>query len=119
MRTVLQDPSVASSPVENRISFLRNKNLTQEEIDAALARVGPFPTQHGEAPPAQTPPPPVQQQYYQPQPSYAWQQPPAPVPKRDWREWCIMATMMGGLSYGLYSVTKVRIPSTPDDPARC
>ncbi|KAF4122122.1 peroxin-14 [Geosmithia morbida] len=35
---VLQDPSVASSSVENRISFLRSKNLTQEEIDAAMSR---------------------------------------------------------------------------------
>ncbi|SPO02667.1 related to peroxisomal membrane protein per10 [Cephalotrichum gorgonifer] len=123
----LQDPSVASSPIENRISFLRNKNLTQEEIDAALARAGPFPTQNGETPPAHAPPPhpspapaqQPQQQYYQPQPNYAWQQPPAPVPRRDWRDWFIMATMMGGLSYGLYTVTKRYIypmiaPPTPE-----
>ncbi|EEU40515.1 uncharacterized protein NECHADRAFT_33954 [Fusarium vanettenii 77-13-4] len=46
---ILQDPSVASSSVENRISFLRSKNLTQEEIDVALARTG------GNAPPTPTP----------------------------------------------------------------
>ena len=45
--SVLQDPSIASSPLEKRVAFLRSKNLTQEEIDAALRRVG-------EAPPAST-----------------------------------------------------------------
>jgi hypothetical protein len=29
-------------------------------------------------------------------------------PKRDWRDWFIMATVMGGVGYGLYFVTKVR-----------
>ena len=28
-------------------------------------------------------------------------------PKRDWRDWFIMATVMGGVGYGLYTVTKV------------
>jgi len=37
---VLQDPSVASSPLEKRVAFLQSKNLTQEEIDIALARAG-------------------------------------------------------------------------------
>lgn len=31
-------------------------------------------------------------------------------PKRDWRDWFIMATVMGGVSYGLYFVAKVCIP---------
>lgn len=34
------------------------------------------------------------------------------LPRRDWRDWFIMATVMGGVSYGLYFVTKVMI-STP------
>ncbi|KAK0382907.1 hypothetical protein NLU13_8823 [Sarocladium strictum] len=115
----LQDPSVASSSIENRITFLRSKNLTQEEIDAALARSS------GGAPP---PPPsgapygsaasgPVQG-YYQPYPQHAWQPPPAP-PRRDWRDWFIMATVVGGMSYGLYSLGKRYVyplvaPPTPE-----
>ncbi|KAL9484320.1 hypothetical protein ACSS6W_003109 [Trichoderma asperelloides] len=117
----LQDPSVASSSVENKISFLRTKNLTQEEIDAALARAGgssavavaaaPYPS----APPPQGPP----QQYYQPYPQYAAWQPPAAAPKRDWRDWFIMATVVGGVSYGLYSLGKRYVyplvaPPTPE-----
>lgn len=104
---VLQDPSVASSSVENRIGFLRSKNLTQEEIDVALARSG------GSAPPTAAPSAPYPsapaqppQQYYQPYPPQAWQ-PPPPPPRRDWRDWFIMATVVGGVGYGLYSLGKV------------
>ncbi|KAF5662056.1 PER10-like protein [Fusarium heterosporum] len=115
----LQDPSVASSSVENRISFLRSKNLTQEEIDVALARTG------GSAPPTPNAPypsapagPPPGQQYYPPYPQHAWQ-PPPPPPRRDWRDWFIMATVVGGVSYGLYSLGKRYVypmvaPPTPE-----
>lgn len=40
--SVLQDPSVAASPVEKRKAFLQSKNLTQEEIDLALARANDY-----------------------------------------------------------------------------
>jgi len=106
--TVLQDPSVAGSPIENRLAFLQSKNLTQEEIDTALARA------NGETVPANySNYAPQQQVIRQPQPGYGgyqqqWQQPPPPeLPKRDWRDWFIMATVMGGVGYGLYFVAKV------------
>ena len=106
---VLQDPSVTGSPLENRIAFLQSKNLTPEEVDVALSRAG------GESStnyPNYAP----QQVARQPQPAYGgyqqypWQQsPPQPeVPKRDWRDWFIMATVMGGVGYGLYFVAKVK-----------
>ncbi|KAK0117747.1 peroxisomal membrane protein pex14 [Cadophora gregata] len=106
--TFLQDPSVAGSPIENRIAFLQSKNLTQEEIDIALARAG------GESAPANYSnyAPQQQQVIRQPQPGYGgyqqppWQQPPPEIPKRDWRDWFIMATVMGGVGYGLYFVAK-------------
>ncbi|KAI0152635.1 hypothetical protein GGR57DRAFT_165850 [Xylariaceae sp. FL1272] len=116
----LQDPNVASSPLENKLSFLRSKNLTQEEIDAAFARTGASP------PPASASPsagPVVQQQQYYPQypqqPPYGWQLPPQEPPKRDWRDWFIMATAVGGVGYGLYFLTKRYIyplvaPPTPE-----
>lgn len=107
--SVLQDPSVASSPVENRIAFLKAKNLTEEEVHAALARAGgdPAPAPSYAAPPAG----PVQGQppaYYGGYPPYGWQQPPPEVPRRDWRDWFIMATVVGGVGYGLYTLGKVR-----------
>ncbi|KAK6851290.1 hypothetical protein PG987_000924 [Apiospora arundinis] len=101
----LQDPNVASSPVENKLSFLRSKNLTQEEIDVSLARVGIAPSSQTAAAPSQAVAAPVQQQqqpyYSNSYPSatpYGWQPPPPPPPKRDWRDWFIMATVVGGVA---------------------
>ncbi|KAL2854375.1 peroxisomal membrane anchor protein conserved region-domain-containing protein [Aspergillus pseudoustus] len=112
--TFLQDPSVASAPLEKRISFLQSKNLTKEEIDVALARTAEDPsaaasstTSNYQSAPQQTvyrPPPPPAPGYSYP-PYAQWQPSPEP-PKRDWRDWFIMATVMGGVGYGLYFVAK-------------
>ncbi|KAL2827019.1 peroxisomal membrane anchor protein conserved region-domain-containing protein [Aspergillus cavernicola] len=122
------DPSVASAPIDKRISFLQSKNLTQEEVDVALARAGedssvaaaaaPSPSGYQSAPQQaiyRPPPPPPQGYGYTP---YGQWQPPPEPPKRDWRDWFIMATVMGGVSYGLYFVAKRYItpliaPPTP------
>ncbi|KAI5361043.1 Putative peroxisomal membrane protein [Septoria linicola] len=107
----LQDPSVASAPLEQRIAFLRSKNLTQDEIDTSLARVGQSP------PPGSSSQPPTQyrappQQYnnyngnYGSQPYGAWQQPPPEPPRRDWRDYFIAATVASGIGYGLYWTAK-------------
>ncbi|CAJ2505298.1 Uu.00g126920.m01.CDS01 [Anthostomella pinea] len=120
---VLQDPNIVSSPLENKLSFLRSKNLTQEEIDAAFARTGTSPGSVPAPPvPSQAVSGPVQQQPYYgqyQQPPYGWQAPPPAPPKRDWRDWFIMATVMGGVGYGLYFITKRYIsplvsPPTPE-----
>ncbi|KAH7027873.1 peroxisomal membrane anchor protein conserved region-domain-containing protein [Microdochium trichocladiopsis] len=122
--TFLQDPNVVGSSVENKISFLRSKNLTQDEIDASFARSGqsvgappmPSPQAVGPAQPAYYPPP----QYPPQQPYGAWPQAPPPEPpRRDWRDLFIMATVVGGVSYGLYAITKRYIyplvaPPTPE-----
>lgn len=115
--TFLQDPSTASAPLEKRIQFLQSKNLTQEEIDLAFARAGDGDGQ---------PPPPQQQQnfYRRPPPQYGynpymgWQSPPPELPKRDWRDWFIMATVVGGAGFGLYTLAQRYIkpliaPPTP------
>lgn len=127
----LQDPSVAASPIEKKIAFLQAKNLTQEEVSAALSRVGgapaapaqPYAQQQVVSAPASQPPPQYygQQQYPPQYPPYGWQPPPQPVgpPRRDWRDWFIMATVVSGVSYGLFSLGKRYIyplvaPPTPE-----
>lgn len=119
----LQDPSVASSPVENRISFLQAKNMTPEEVSAALARAGQDPgtpiTPYSTPAQPGTPHPARSQQFYGQFPPYAWQPPPPEPPRRDWRDWFIMATVVGGVSYGLFSLTKRYVyplvaPPTPE-----
>ncbi|KAF1920934.1 peroxisomal membrane anchor protein conserved region-domain-containing protein [Ampelomyces quisqualis] len=123
----LQDPSVASAPLEKRIAFLQSKNLTQEEVDVSLARAAAEdPSQPAPPPPptsappnyAYNRPPPSAPSYGYPPQGY-WQQPPPPEPpKRDWRDYFIMATVMGGVGYGLYFTAKRYIvpliqPPTP------
>lgn len=124
----LRDPSVAAAAVDKKVAFLQSKNLTQEEIDVALSRASdpstvsttttttasstPPSTAYGPYARAPLPPP-----GYRPYPGY-WQPPPPEVPKRDWRDWFIMATVMGGVGYGLYFTAKRYIipliaPPTP------
>ncbi|EON99808.1 putative peroxisomal membrane anchor protein [Phaeoacremonium minimum UCRPA7] len=112
----LKDPSVASSPIENRIAFLQAKNLTQEEVQAALARAE---GQQAPTYPSTIAPPTGAQQYYGSYPPYGWQPPPPEVPRRDWRDWFIMATVVGGVGYGLYALGKRYVyplvaPPTPE-----
>ncbi|KAK4166468.1 peroxisomal membrane anchor protein conserved region-domain-containing protein [Cladorrhinum sp. PSN259] len=129
--TFLQDPSVASTPIEKKIAFLQAKNLTQEEVTSALARVGHQPAaaqgygpQAVSSPVAQQPPQAFYNNQPYPYPPYTWQgqqqqqQQQAP-PRRDWRDWFIMATVVSGVSYGLYSLGKRYVyplvaPPTPD-----
>jgi hypothetical protein len=100
---VLRDPSVATSSVENRIAFLKAKNLTEEEINVALARVSTPPSPNVPYPQSVPPPP----QYYGQYPPYGWQPTSPEIPRRDWRDWFIMATVVSGVGYGLFSLTKV------------
>ncbi|KAJ4293767.1 peroxisomal membrane protein pex14 [Collariella sp. IMI 366227] len=119
----LLDPSVASSPIEKKVAFLQAKNLTQEEVGAALARVGegaPVQQYTPQASSAVAQPPPYYGQYPPQYPPYGWQQPPPQAgPRRDWRDWFIMATVVSGVSYGLYSLGKRYVyplisPPTPE-----
>jgi len=114
--TVLHDPSVATAPLEQRVAFLKSKNLTSEEIDIAIQRANSESTA------------PNQSIYQQPYRSQAqnhgaytsgyWNVPPPPLPRRDWRDWFIMATVVGGIGYGAYEVVKryvypIIAPPTP------
>jgi peroxin-14 len=66
---------VASSPIEKRVSFLQSKNLTQEEVDIALSRVGEDPSAAAAATAASSPAPNYSSQ------QVAYRQPPPPPPQ--------------------------------------
>ncbi|KAI4172512.1 MAG: hypothetical protein LQ343_003506 [Gyalolechia ehrenbergii] len=127
----LQDPSVIGSPLDKRTAFLQSKNLTQEEIDIALARAGDSSSQSTTSAP---PPPPFPQGYgypnqqmtrqpggygygYGPYPTGPWAQTLEP-PCRDWRDYFIVATLTSTLGYTLYALSRRYIlplisPPTP------
>lgn len=130
-----------ASSVESKTAFLRSKNLTREEIDAALIRAAnvdgssdSVPAQS--SPASQPPPPPPLPPRYAGQPPYggsqadyqrlllgspygAQLQQQHQQPRRDWRDWFIVATLMGGLGYGLTVLARRYLlplvaPPTPD-----
>ena len=99
--TFLSDSKVQASPLAKRLAFLESKGLTQEEITEVLNRVN-----NPQSPPTTTsssvPPVPQYSSYGNP-----YGQPPEP-PGRDWRDWFIMAVVSSGVTYGLYTLAKVR-----------
>ncbi|KAL8923989.1 MAG: hypothetical protein Q9208_004273 [Pyrenodesmia sp. 3 TL-2023] len=127
----LQDPSVSGSPLDKRIAFLQSKNLTQEEIDVALARAGDISSQAPPPPPF----PPLQSRGYPsqqvtrgtqansyglgygPYPSGPWAQPVEP-PRRDWRDYFIIATLTSTLGYTLYTLSRRYITPLISPPTR-
>ncbi|KAI5283254.1 peroxisomal membrane protein pex14 [Ascosphaera aggregata] len=98
--------------------------MTPEEIEVALARAGGEPAalvpagrQNTTGGAQYRPPlPPGGSGYGYP---FAQQQlPPPELPRRDWRDWFIMATTVAGVGYGVYSLSKRYIapliaPPTP------
>ncbi|KAI9663380.1 MAG: peroxisomal membrane protein pex14 [Alyxoria varia] len=113
--TFLQDPSVEGAPLEKRIAFLQSKNLTQEEINVSLSRAGDINSatsstwnQSG----YRTDQRPAFQQHndFGPySPGYWQQSTPPQVPRRDWRDYFIMATLMSSR----YVVPLIAPPTPP------
>lgn len=114
----LKDEKVASAPMNKKIEFLKDKDLTQDEIQEALRRadsgnVGSVAesstgttttstrndqTVNRPAPVSPAAPPPL--------PAYSHLAYTPPVPKRDWKDYFIMATTSVGITYGLYQIAK-------------
>lgn len=114
--TFLHDPQVASASLAKKIEFLESKELTPEEIQEALSQASTISESHSTTSPSNPislTPPPIPAYSYG-----AYNQPP-PVPKRDWRDYFVMATLSVGLTYGLYEVAKrYLLPSiVPPTPA--
>ncbi|KAK6354746.1 peroxisomal membrane protein pex14 [Orbilia brochopaga] len=118
----LQDPSVATAPLDKRIAFLQSKNLTPEEISAALQRTGVDPSLIPSFAPAPSGfgvpqrPAGFGQGYGGGYFAPAQRQEPA---GRDWRDWFVMATVSGTVGYGLYQLAKryvvpIIAPPTPE-----
>lgn len=98
----LRDPKVADAPLEKKIEFLKQKDLTEDEINLAISTA-----QQVSAPPAGStkstapsaaPAVAPEQKIYTPLPPQ--------LPDRDWKDYFIMATATVGITYGIYQVTK-------------
>lgn len=93
----LKDPQVASAPLAKKIEFLEFKDLTNDEIQEALALANsnePLPATAGHSASS-----------LGEASTYTNNEPP-PLPDRDWRDYFIMSTVSVGIGYGLYQLTK-------------
>lgn len=105
--TFLRDPSVSSSPLDKRIEFLKSKNLTQEEINLALSQAESSTISPSQSTTQAYYPPPTQGQYpLHPASPYLsnynpYGTPYIEPPRRDWRDYFILATVVTSASYGL------------------
>lgn len=99
----LRDPKVQSSPIAKKVAFLESKNLTSEEIDEALSRYNAG--KSGDSSVSTGAVQPITQAGHAQASIQYIQKPPEP-PTRDWRDWFIMATVTGGVGYGLYYMAK-------------
>lgn len=118
---------MASASLAKKVEFLESKGLTTEEINESIRQAdsssgsGSTATSSGSSSPenssvnTSTSTYPVQTP---PRPSYMMQQPP-PIPKRDWKDYFVMATVSAGVVYGIYECTKryvwpmIMPPTTP------
>lgn len=102
----LNDPNVASSPLNKKVEFLESKGLNQQEIEEALNRTNSTQLTPGQTATSK----PVAAEPYAPIDYYNMA--PPQLPERSWKDYFIMATATAGVTYGLYQVvSKYLIPS--------
>ncbi|CCE93612.1 Pex14p TDEL_0G02450 [Torulaspora delbrueckii] len=96
----LSDDSVKNAPLTKKIEFLQSKGLTQEEVELALKE-------------AQNPRRQPNLSYKElsgasgaPREDIMYEAVPPPIPRRDWKDYFIMATATAGLFYGVYELTR-------------
>lgn len=105
----LQDPNVASSPINKKVEFLQTKGLNDQEIDEAIKRANGA-ANTGAAQP-DTPMTYKDAMHSSTAPLDYYAMAPA-VPERTWKDYFIMATATAGVTYGFYQVvTRYLIPS--------
>lgn len=95
----LGDASVKEAPLTKKIEFLQSKGLTQEEVELALREAqeksndkhsgSTFRELSGAR---------------HDEPIYEAM--PPPIPRRDWKDYFVMATATAGLLYGVYELTR-------------
>lgn len=93
----LSDHSVKNAPLTKKVEFLQSKGLTQEEVELALKESQKSPQDSGLT--------------YRELSGASREEPlyeavPPPLPKRDWKDYFIMATATAGLFYGVYEVAR-------------
>ncbi|KAK9452986.1 peroxisomal membrane anchor protein conserved region-domain-containing protein [Dipodascopsis uninucleata] len=118
--TFLADPKAAESPLAQRVQFLESKGLTEDEIQEALRRSKTC-TSEASGKAASDSSSMNSSQAMPPRPGYSpgtLRLPHSEAPKRDWKDYFVMATASVGISYAIYEVARryllpLILPPTP------
>ncbi|AGO10740.1 AaceriAGR381Cp [[Ashbya] aceris (nom. inval.)] len=97
----LGEPSVQTAPLTKKVEFLQTKGLTEDEIQLALEQAGKAETQGRHEVPQSTS---ISTEAVVRDAVY--ETVPPPLPRRDWKDYFVMATATVGVCYGLYEVTR-------------
>ncbi|KAL6948766.1 hypothetical protein ACO0QE_001239 [Hanseniaspora vineae] len=108
----LRDESIKDAPLDKKKEFLKSKGLSEDQIQQALLESAQ--TNHD------LPNEPksslnlnsensTQDFHSSGKPQYEYYAVPPPLPRRDWKDYLIMATSTAGVLYGCYSLTKNHI----------
>ncbi|QLG72466.1 hypothetical protein HG535_0D01740 [Zygotorulaspora mrakii] len=95
----LSDPSIKNAPLTKKVEFLQTKGLSQEEVEAALRQSQDQSKPENLADNTQWSAVPTRN-------DYVYEAVPPPLPRRDWKDYFIMASVSAGLIYGVYEFTK-------------
>lgn len=95
----LGDASVKDAPLAKKIEFLQSKGLTQEEVELALreAQEKSSSKRTGST---------FRELSGARNDDVVYEAMPPPIPRRDWKDYFVMATATAGLCYGVYEITK-------------
>lgn len=96
----LGDPSVKDAPLTKKVEFLQSKGLTQSEVELALKESQETPKDSKKPLSFQT------EGHRISGDDHLYEAVPPPLPRRDWKDYFVMATATAGLFYGVYEITK-------------
>ncbi|AMD20072.1 HCL079Cp [Eremothecium sinecaudum] len=97
----LAEPSVKEAPLSKKVEFLQKKGLSEQEIEQALKQSETAGSKMSQDVPLRSQ---VSNSHFR---SDDWYEAvPPPLPKRDWKDYFIMATTTVGVCYGLYEFAK-------------
>ncbi|QLQ77992.1 hypothetical protein HG537_0A02390 [Torulaspora globosa] len=95
----LGDASVKEAPLTKKVEFLQSKGLTQEEVELALreAQEKSIGKPRGSS---------YRELSGNRDDETIYEAIPPPIPRRDWKDYFVMATATAGLVYGVYELTR-------------
>ncbi|OEJ88322.1 Peroxisomal membrane protein PEX14 [Hanseniaspora osmophila] len=108
----LRDESIKDAPLDKKKEFLKSKGLSEDQIGQALLESAQpnhgLPNESNQSSNENVEKL-GQNSYLSEKPKYEYYAVPPPLPRRDWKDYLIMATSTAGVLYGCYSLTKNHI----------